>query len=112
MGDMGTATVLAVAIRDTGTMPFQSTDAGHTDIRTDTDTATDMTLDTGIWVTQGGTQTTMRMFRILLTTIAPIQHGRIHLTAMAYSSHMAGEILSSQRKLWRSDNISGRAFRD
>ncbi len=44
-GNMGMATVLEMAaIREAGTMPFRSTDADHTDIKMDTDTATDMTL--------------------------------------------------------------------
>ena len=94
-GGMGMATVLEMAaIREAGTMSFRSTDADHTDIKMDikmdTDTATDMTLDTGIWVTRGGIRTTTHIRRILPTTTILIQHGRTRPTALVYSSRMVG----------------------
>ena len=100
-GVMGTATVFTMVIQETGTTPSRSTDADHTDTKTDTGTATDMTLDTGIWVTQVGTQATTRMRRIIPPILVPIQHGRIHRTASAYSNRMAGEFSSCLgHKLW------------
>jgi len=100
-GGMGMATVLVMAaIREAGTMPFRSTDADHTDIKTDTDTATDMTLDTGIWVTRGGIRTTTHIRRIVPTTTILIQHGRTHPTALVYSGRMVGRLSWQPVKLW------------
>ncbi len=112
-GDTGTAMVLAMAFPETGAMPFRSTDADHTviktvtktDINMDTDTTLDMTpdmtLDMGIPVTQGGTQATTRILRIRAITILLIRHGHTRRSAMAYSNRMAGKLPGlPQRKLW------------
>ena len=93
-GDTGTAMELAMAFPETGAMPFRSTDADHTDIKSD------MALDMEIPATQGGTQTTTRIRRILRTTITHIQHGHTRHSALEYSSRMAGEFSLQLRKLW------------
>lgn len=100
-GGMGMATVLVMAAtREAGTMPFRSTDADHTDIKMDTDTATDMTRDTGIWVTRGGIRTPTHIRRILPTTTILIRRGRTRPTALVYSGPMVGSVSGRPGKLW------------
>ena len=108
-GDTGTAMVLAMAIPETGAVPFRSTDADHTVTKTvinmDTDTTTDMTLDMtldmGIPITQGGTQATTRILRIRAITILLIRHGHTRRSALVYSVRMAGKLPGLPwRKLW------------
>lgn len=83
--DMGEAATMAMAIRNTGAMPFRFMAADHTDIRTDT------TRDMGIEFIQGGIRTTTRIRRILPITIEPIEHRLTRPSALAYSVRMAGK---------------------